>query len=58
MVETMQDVMDGDLPTEPWVYRDMWRQAVDLLSTLHEGIACLEVHIALVTAASSAHTRG
>lgn len=48
LVDAMHGVMDGELPTEEWLYRDLWRQAVELLSTLHEGIACLEAHIALV----------
>ena len=48
MVDSMYEVMDGDLPSEDWLYRDLWRQSVDVLSTLHEGIACLNTHVALM----------
>ena len=58
MVDAMHDVMDGELPTEHWLYRDLWRQGMELLSSLYEGIACLEAHVELATAFSFVSSTG
>lgn len=48
MIESMHEVMDAGVLTEEWLYRDLWRQAVDLLCILHEGLACMDAHLSLI----------
>jgi hypothetical protein len=37
--------MFKDLPRDPWMVRDMWCQAFDLLEQIQEGLACLQAHM-------------
>ena len=47
IVERLRDVMPSDSPLDLDQTRDLWRQAYDLLSQVHHGLALLEVWLKL-----------
>jgi hypothetical protein len=45
LVKDLQGLVSVRLPKDEGAVRDIFRQAFDLLSTLHEGIAMIDAHL-------------
>jgi hypothetical protein len=43
------------LPTDAWQVRDLWYQAMDLVSLITSGIACLRTHLEIEAFISEEH---
>ena len=48
LVRDMGEAIDGTLPSEDWLVRDMWRSGTEILRHLFEGISILETRLQIV----------
>lgn len=48
LIRQLEHAIDGSLPGEPWMIRDIWQSSMSLMAHLLEGITVLETRLEIV----------